>query len=130
MSYKHALEVAGIPVLAFEAFGSYQGNWLAKVPGGYICGAYGSCSGCDAYESEFGYSFHEWCDDHYGHNEPSCNACKKAKAQYDERLIAFGRNYIEQLTDAASLRERFEEQAEWDMEAKAILEWLAEQEVA
>lgn len=31
MSYREALEVAGATVVAFEEFGSYQGDWIAKV---------------------------------------------------------------------------------------------------
>jgi len=30
-SYKESLEAAGAEVLAFESFGSYQGDWVALV---------------------------------------------------------------------------------------------------
>lgn len=58
MSYEMCLEKAGAKVIAFENFGSYQGDWLAYVEykgeKGFVAGSYGSCSYCDAFESEFG----------------------------------------------------------------------------
>lgn len=59
MSYKEALEAAGATVHAMENFGSYQGDWQAKVTydekTGWIQGCFGSCSGCDAFEGEIGW---------------------------------------------------------------------------
>ena len=59
MSYGYALRIAGADVIDFKQIGSYQGTW------GAIChfqgervlvtGYFGSCSACDAYESQFGY---------------------------------------------------------------------------
>ena len=67
MSYEMCLEKAGAKVLAFQEFGSYQGEWYALVEykgdRGWIEGSYGSCSGCDAFESEFGY--HDGTDEQY-----------------------------------------------------------------
>ena len=52
MSYELALEEAGAKVLEFQSFGSFQGEWWAKVEYngeiGWVAGCYGSCSGCDA----------------------------------------------------------------------------------
>lgn len=31
MSYKKCLEIAGAKVIAYEEFGSYQGDWIAVV---------------------------------------------------------------------------------------------------
>jgi len=46
MSYQIALEAAGAKILAFKEFGSYQGDWWAKVTYknemGWIKGCYGS----------------------------------------------------------------------------------------
>lgn len=79
MSYQSALEAAGAEVLDFDQFGSYQGDWLAlvRVDGvlGVAEGSYGSCSGCDAFEGEFGWN-DEDSDD------------------YQERLADFGRGYL------------------------------------
>lgn len=80
MSYSSALEAAGCTVLEFEHFGSYQGEWLAVVDhqGGFgvIEGSYGSCSGCDAFEAEFGWGVCSDDDDD------------------KERLASFGESYL------------------------------------
>ena len=64
MSYEEAFSaVPGVKVEWCEYLGSYQGRLLAKITveglegPRYIIDYYGSCSGCDAYEAEFGYSF-------------------------------------------------------------------------
>lgn len=79
MSYQSALEAAGVTVHDFKEFGSYQGEWVAYVTfegeTGFITGGYGSCSGCDAFESEFG-----WGDD--------------KEENYQQRLADFGRGYL------------------------------------
>lgn len=81
MSYKSALFAAGAKVLTYESFGSYQGDWLAKVEYngeiGWVAGSYGSCSHCDAFEAEFGYSYEDEGDD------------------YQRRLALFGVSYLE-----------------------------------
>ena len=57
MSYELCLFFAGAKVIAFGSFGDWQGSWYAKVEYagevGWVCGSYGSCSGCDAFEAEF-----------------------------------------------------------------------------
>lgn len=67
MSYEEALKAAGAEVHAYETFGSYQGDWWALVSyegkHGFVHGYYGSCSGCDAFEAEFGWTENE-CEDH------------------------------------------------------------------
>lgn len=70
-NYEWALEMAGLTVLYFEEYGSYQGNWLAKVKNGeevgYIFDSYGSCSGCDHFKSNIDYKdrtikeWQKWC---------------------------------------------------------------------
>lgn len=110
MSYQQALEAAGATVYAFEYFGSYQGEWIAKIgEDEYILGGYGSCSGCDAFEAEFGYS----------------DTLDLTPEQYRARLADFGRGYTEgQPYTKANLLEMFTKQAEWDSDAQAILDWL------
>ena len=55
--YKQALLAAGCEILKFQEFGDYQGEWIALVKykgrTTWVFGAYGSCSGCDAFQSEF-----------------------------------------------------------------------------
>ena len=66
MSYESALEAAGAVVHEFKHFGDYQGSWYALVTykgeQGWISGSYGSCSGCDAFEAEFGWSVRDQPD--------------------------------------------------------------------
>lgn len=56
-SYEETLELAGATVHIFQEFGSYQGDWWARVTyngvTGWVTGSYGSCSGCDAFHGEF-----------------------------------------------------------------------------
>jgi hypothetical protein len=58
-TYSTALKAAGARVLAYKEFGSYQGDWLAKVEYDgrvfWLRDYFGSCSGCDALEAELGY---------------------------------------------------------------------------
>lgn len=112
--YEGALQAAGCEVLDFKEFGSYQGEWLAcvKINGdiGVVEGWYGSCSGCDAFEAEFGWSDREAPD-------------------YEERLKSFGEGYLPALPfDHYVVRfEKRVKDREWDDEAldmlKTIVEW-------
>lgn len=78
MSYDTALAAAGVEVIEYAEFGSYQGDWLCLIrDNGVLCvaeGCYGSCSYCDSFEGEFGYGSES--DD------------------YEERLADFGRGYL------------------------------------
>jgi hypothetical protein len=101
MSYEGAMEAAGAEVLAFKEFGSYQGSWWAKIlfegKTYWVNGSYGSCSGCDAFQSEFGYGDDEHCAEHkyqYSNDPISCEACAEAKKAYQARLAEFGKSYI------------------------------------
>ena len=127
MSYKSALTAAGANVLAFESFGSCQGDWLAKVvfegQTGYVAGSYGSCSSCDAFQAEFGWSDPE-CEEHrYENNTEPCEACSTLKAAYQVKLAAFGRDYLNLVTKE-ELVKRFGKQSEWDMGSADVLTWL------
>ena len=85
--YCEAMEAAGAEVLAYEEFGSYQGDWWAKV--GYqgreywVHGTFGSCSGCDAFQSEFEFDNPERCESHTYWDvvdiPDDCEACEVAK---------------------------------------------------
>lgn len=83
--YKFALEVAGAKVLAYQTFGSYQGDWLAKVEYEgqqfWIHDYFGSCSGCDAMEAEIESSYGDDGEGYLGHEK--------------EKLAAFGKRYLE-----------------------------------
>ena len=107
MSYQQALQAAGADVQAFEHFGSYQGEWIAKIgEDQYLMGYYGSCSGCDAFEAEFEFSDYE-------------------EAEYDRKLAEFGHTYLDgQPYSKLDLLARFKEQGEWDSDAQAVINWL------
>lgn len=110
MSYQAALEAAGAEVLAFEHFGSYQGDWIAEVKyrgeHGFVCGSYGSCSGCDSFEAEFGYYDEE--------NDP----------KYQERLKQFGLNYVDPLLPYEKVLADMSENLDWDYDAREAVAWL------
>lgn len=107
-SYEGALRLAGATIHRFGTFGSYQGTWLAEVTfegqRGFIEGSYGSCSGCDALEGEFGFS-----DDN----------SKIAD------FALFGYEYLNDMQSRKELVKRYSN--EWD-DSKEILDWLQQTE--
>ena len=128
MSYQAALKAAGAVVHAFEEFGTYQGDWLASVElggkSGIVRGSYGSCSGCDAFEGEFGYSSGV-CDEHlWGYKPVGCPACQSAAESYTERLARFGANYLNNIEDPKTVYAFFKEQESWDSDASAVIKWI------
>jgi hypothetical protein len=129
MSYETALEAAGAVVHDFQSFGSYQGDWLAKVTyqgvTGFVRGSYGSCSGCDSFEAEFGYH-QEGCDDHSWKSEPGCSACQIVHDKYQRKLALFGEGYLDYIVSHEELVYEFAAQAAWDYDAREILDWLAQ----
>lgn len=131
MGYQSALEAAGADVLAFEQFGSYQGDWLAKVRvdgvEGWIRGAYGSCSGCDAFEGEFGYQGHyhgalgepdrTYVSDYADTLTPeTCAVCLDIKRRFAE----FGKSYLDDVLTQEQVEAMADEHSSWDCDAKAI----------
>jgi len=110
--YQRAMEAAGAKVPAFSEFGSYQGDWWAYVihdgKMGYVHGSYGSCSGCDAFQSEFGWR----------------------NKETPETLAAFGKNYLEQMMPFERAIEEAAEHIQWDSEAENVVAWLKDIEAA
>ena len=108
-SYHWVLEEAGAIVHAFQDFGSYQGDWLAKVTykgkTGWIKDYYGSCSGCDAFESESGYE-------------------DRTKEDWHEFSIKFAKDYLEDIRTYEEVLKSCEKDIEWDMDAKEMVDWL------
>lgn len=109
MSYKEALEAAGAEVILFKGFGSYQGDWWAKVKynghEGWVTGSYGSCSGCDAFEAEF-----DW-----GDNE---------KDDYQSRLCDFGKGYLDDILTQDEAEEAASKYLDWDFDAQEMVDWI------
>ena len=109
MSYESALVAAGADVIAIKYFGSYQGDWWAKVKWNdeiqYINGCFGSCSGCDAFECELG-----WSD----RDDPD----------YEQRLADFGRTYLECSYTFDQAIENAGRYSDWDSDAAEAVAWL------
>lgn len=100
MGYSECLEIAGCKIIEFKEFGSYQGDWLAFVEYnneyGFVQGAYGSCSGCDAFYAEFdgNYTYIENGKFFVDFDEVDERAYKKAESDLHERKCAFGKSYL------------------------------------
>jgi len=109
VGYQQALEAAGAKVLNFWEFGSYQGDWVAQVECDgsvkWVKGGYGSCSECDAFQSEFGYLDEE-------------------KPGYQKRLAEFGKSYLSDAQPLEAILKGFYETASWDSDAKEAIETL------
>lgn len=129
MSYQEALEKAGAEVLLFKYFGSYQGDWFALVSyggqTGWVNGSYGSCSGCDAFQAEFSY-MDEWCDEHTYDRQRDCKDCIIKAAEYEVKLVEFGRGYLETIMDQKTAETYASKDAEWSHEDGEMLNWLIE----
>ena len=131
MSYQQAMEAAGAIVSEFKEFGSYQGDWWAKVTyedkTGWVNGSYGSCSGCDAFEGEFGYNTHscgnERFYDPFAHDckfRDNCEICQFLK----KRLVAFGKDYLECIMSQEEAEVKASENIKWDEDAKEMVDYL------
>jgi len=138
MGYSKTLEKAGAKVLEFKEFGSYQGTWLAKVEYngeiGWVEGSYGSCSGCDAFQAEFGYAeephfYNEkW---HLNWEEVTEEVALAAKKKYEDRLCNFGKTYLESgLYTQEQIEAKCSENLEWDYEAEDMLKWVKENKIS
>lgn len=115
--YQDALVAAGCNVLAYKEFGSYQGDWLAKVEKDgetfWVHDYFGSCSVCDALQADVGWE--PWGDD-----------SPEETAEYARKLRAFGERLIEpqeRLTFDAAMA-KASEHIEWDSNATEMVEWL------
>lgn len=129
MSYEQALEAAGAKVCAFESFGSYSGDWWALVEfngaRGWVNGYFGSCSGCDSFEAEFGYA-DEKCSEHtFNSKSPKdCEACADAAQKYAQRLKDFGADYLGNILTQSEAEAEASKNLEWDGDAQAMLDWI------
>ena len=129
MGYTEAMEAAGATILNYEEFGSYQGDWWAKVSYEgrvfWVHGSFGSCSGCDAFQAEFGYGHDEECSEHrYEYPPPeNCPNCDQSKAAYQIKLAEFGKSYL--FSDLT--QEEAEKEAnpyDWDSDGKEALKFV------
>ena len=108
--YQEALEAAGANVLVFDSFGDWQGSWIALVEYqgeiGWVQGAFGSCSYCDAFQSAF-----EWDSDF---------VCEDMQ----DRLAQFGRTYLDDLMTTEEVLGHYDPHADWDDESASAAAWV------
>ena len=107
--YQLSLEAAGAEIHCFGEFGSYQGDWWAKITyegkTGWITGSYGSCSGCDSFQCEFSYGDEENPD-------------------YQSRLAQFGTGYLDDIMTNEQAISKASENLKWDAEAQEMVDYI------
>jgi hypothetical protein len=107
-TYERAIALNGAEVLACKYFGSYQGDWWCLVlyegKMGWVTGAFGSCSGCDAYLNEFAYE------------EPSV-----------EQLKEFGKSYLDVILTLEQAIKEASQNIDWDGEAQEMVQFLIDE---
>lgn len=128
MSYESALRAGGATVFDFQSFGSYQGDWLALVEfngvRGFVHGSFGSCSDCDAWESEFGDLWNEdHCDAHdeFTHD---CAACAERFLYFKAKVEQFGLDYLREMKTHAEALKGASRNLDWDSNAKEMVDWI------
>lgn len=131
LDYEDALKAAGATVMAFERFGSCEGDWFAKVEFngkvGYVHGAFGSCSGCDAFEAEIGI-LPDSCEQHsqYESREKrkDCIACREIQATAQAKVVEFGLGYLDEILTQEQAEALAAKDVEWDLDAVKMLRWI------
>ena len=143
MGYMESLEMAGAKVLSFKEFGSYQGTWLAIVEfngeKGIVEGSYGSCSGCDAFEAEFGcYDSPVFQDGVYyktgrtwdEEDECSQEVYNSELKIHQKKISDFGMGYLRDLYTVDHYKNKLEkiskkDESDWfDEEEKEYSKWV------
>lgn len=103
--------MAGATVLSFQDFSSCQGDWFAFVENQgkryLVGGVYGSCSGCDAFQSESNYK-------------------DRTIAEWESFCKTFGERYLNYPLDLGIELKKFREQAKWDGDALEVITFLEE----
>lgn len=139
MSYQQAMTAAGAKVLDTLYAGSYQGTWgsIVEFEGkkGLVTGAFGSCSFCDAFQSEFECRMYD-LPQHKGGKYFDTWGDEITKEQYDQehqaynkRLADFGMSYLKVIQDKWDVENQLKNRPEdewWDDEMGELLRWAAE----
>lgn len=129
--YNGMLEIAGAKVIAYQSFGSYQGDWIAEVvyngKHGYVHSYYGSCSGCDALQAEFDFSSHDHFDTNYYNPlyngvDTTCETCMSVYKKMQE----FGASYLKEIISYDEILANISKNLEWDSDAEEMVKWVKE----
>lgn len=136
MSYILTLEKAGAKILGSHFTGSYQGSWGAVViyngEKGLVTGSYGSCSYCDAFQSEFDYRFDEPIERDgkyyrdYGEDEITKEEYDQYYIELDKKYAEFGRNYLRNPMDKSMIetyKSNLKEDDWFDSEELELYNW-------
>jgi hypothetical protein len=143
MGYAHALRTAGAEVVDFKEIGSYQGTWGAVVDfqgqRSLVTGYYGSCSVCDAYQSQFGWSdddpyYDNESDKYYTDRWMSTEITKEEAEEISlkarQELIDFGMSYLRHPMTKDDVIKRIEyydknDDGDWsfDSEERELYDW-------
>lgn len=139
MSYQEALVAAGAKVIDTLYAGTYQGTWgsIVEFEGkrGLVTGAFGSCSYCDAFESEFD----DYCwdlpterdgkyVDSYG-DEISKEQHDAEHEAYRKKLADFGASYLKVIQDKWDVQNQLDNLPDddwWDDEMGMLLKWAVD----
>jgi len=131
MSYAEALEAAGAKIIEFQEFGSYQGDWFALVEYedhlGWIQGAYGSCSGCDAFQAEFDYGDtpSKVGEKYYSYDLGEyLIATEEDIAAAFNKLKAFGEQYLGGIMSQQEAEAYAERNLDWDSDAEVMVDFI------
>jgi hypothetical protein len=141
MSYELALEAAGAKVIDTHYAGDYQGTWGSVVEykgkTGLVTGYYGSCSHCDAFQSEF--DDYSWGSEQISYNaekdvytkDYGDTICTKEEyeaqqAEYQQKLSDFGKGYLHVIQDRWDIENQLANPSndDWyDEEKRELLNW-------
>jgi len=108
--YGKSIVCAGGKIHCSKRFGSYQGDWWAKVTykdqTGWICVKFGSCTTCDDYKAEF-------------------NPFDKPPTKTE--LAAFGKKYLDGciMTQEEAIKKASKD-LDWDLEAQPMVDFIKE----
>ena len=144
MGYAYALRTAGATIIEYKETGSYQGTWGAVVDfngqRSLVTGYYGSCSHCDAYQSQFerysndepvfdeetGKYYSNW----YKEQEITKEAYDADQEDQKQALIDFGMSYLRHPMTKEDVEKRIEyydtnDTGEWsfDSEERELYDW-------
>lgn len=123
LDYGDCLRAAGYDVVAYQEFGSYQGDWWAKVvkptgERGWVHGYFGSCSGCDAIQATFGYGFGK-----DGQRDDGVWVVRFTDEEW-ERVAEFGAGEADEFYAQADAETEASAHSSWDLEAGAVVAFI------